>query len=684
MSDLAPRSLVSFIAFVALLGCSGEGVDKVQSSAGPVPVDLDRGHVRLVDAGAADQAFPFDVDWSDSGGMTRDAGSRAVRDAATIADVSDHVFTDSGAILDMQPVDALAIERGFDALMGPEPIGICGDGVLLGAEQCDDGNVISGDGCDSLCTVENWSVDTGRFTQRVTIAPDASEIYAFTVDGAGTLDFTIGLEGQCIWPNWLEAHIIRLADEHVVAHWPAHAGDHSCTHSLQPLEPGLHELRFSPDGPEDLITFQLEMSVYQFIGAAGLYPIRIADGGDERFEFLIDDEQRWEFVTTGVFRDCEVDSWMDLYRLEDDRERRLDFDNDGGQGTCSRLTARFLPGRYAIQVRERFNRAIDELHLRARTEGVCGDGIINVEEECDEAELNGRSTCSQDCRRVAVCGNGEVELGETCDDQNQIPGDGCDENCQQEILCGNAVIDPGEDCDDGNFENGDGCDFFCTFEFTELVRGKTLRRGHFPRNGADWYEFTADGPGRLETYTFVPVDDNWNCRPSADTLLSVFIRTPDGDDLLLHENDNDPNNAPCSYLDVEVGTGQHFIRVAAIDNFAAINDYSLSFRFSRDITGLRQAQGGFVANGSDLYTFRMFGGGRVEVRMIPFGGPCEDDVELTFFRQRSSLVIPAELNRINGCMRAAAELEPGLYDVSISRNGGGALEAYTLEITWPE
>lgn len=28
---------------------------------------------------------------------------------------------------------------------------ICGDGILLGAESCDDGNIENGDGCSSIC-----------------------------------------------------------------------------------------------------------------------------------------------------------------------------------------------------------------------------------------------------------------------------------------------------------------------------------------------------------------------------------------------------------------------------------------------------------------------------------------------------------------------------------------------------
>jgi len=35
---------------------------------------------------------------------------------------------------------------------------ICGNGIISGAETCDDGNIISADGCSSLCTIEsNWT-----------------------------------------------------------------------------------------------------------------------------------------------------------------------------------------------------------------------------------------------------------------------------------------------------------------------------------------------------------------------------------------------------------------------------------------------------------------------------------------------------------------------------------------------
>lgn len=40
----------------------------------------------------------------------------------------------------------------------------CGDGVVAGREQCDDGNLSSGDGCSATCTTEQVLVPPGIFT----------------------------------------------------------------------------------------------------------------------------------------------------------------------------------------------------------------------------------------------------------------------------------------------------------------------------------------------------------------------------------------------------------------------------------------------------------------------------------------------------------------------------------------
>jgi cysteine-rich repeat protein len=61
---------------------------------------------------------------------------------------------------------------------------------------------------------------------------------------------------------------------------------------------------------------------------------------------------------------------------------------------------------------------------------------------------------------AGVCGNGIVEPGEQCDDSNLINGDGCDANCTI-TRCGNGIQTAGEVCDDGDQICGDGCDPNC-------------------------------------------------------------------------------------------------------------------------------------------------------------------------------------------------------------------------------
>src|SRR5262245_23959031 len=62
---------------------------------------------------------------------------------------------------------------------------------------------------------------------------------------------------------------------------------------------------------------------------------------------------------------------------------------------------------------------------------------------------------------AGVCGDGVQDPQEECDDGNQTNGDGCDNNCTV-TRCGNRIVTAGEECDDGNATNGDSCDTNCT------------------------------------------------------------------------------------------------------------------------------------------------------------------------------------------------------------------------------
>lgn len=61
------------------------------------------------------------------------------------------------------------------------------------------------------------------------------------------------------------------------------------------------------------------------------------------------------------------------------------------------------------------------------------------------------------------CGNGIIEIGEDCDDGNREDGDLCDHACHT-VKCGDGILQGKEYCDDGNTENGDGCSSSCSVE----------------------------------------------------------------------------------------------------------------------------------------------------------------------------------------------------------------------------
>lgn len=95
----------------------------------------------------------------------------------------------------------------------------------------------------------------------------------------------------------------------------------------------------------------------------------------------------------------------------------------------------------------------------------CGDGVENdgASEQCDDGNVANGDGCSSTCQ-LESCGDGVVDIGEECDDSNLVSGDGCSSSCETEV-CGNSRVDFGESCDDGNLVSGDGCTAACVDEF---------------------------------------------------------------------------------------------------------------------------------------------------------------------------------------------------------------------------
>jgi fibro-slime domain-containing protein len=80
--------------------------------------------------------------------------------------------------------------------------------------------------------------------------------------------------------------------------------------------------------------------------------------------------------------------------------------------------------------------ALDDFELtRSTCHSTCGDGIVTLDEACDDGTNDGSyGTCNPDCSRAAFCGDGRVDGEEGCDDTNYKNLDGCSAACQREKI----------------------------------------------------------------------------------------------------------------------------------------------------------------------------------------------------------------------------------------------------------
>jgi cysteine-rich repeat protein len=112
----------------------------------------------------------------------------------------------------------------------------------------------------------------------------------------------------------------------------------------------------------------------------------------------------------------------------------------------------------------------------------CGNKVLNRGEQCDDGNIADGDDCSASCQLLTQgplsCGDDLVTAGEQCDDGNMNDNDGCSRLCRIESWmtmgnpnCGNRTVDSGEECDDGNTQDRDGCSDTCFWEFGALGDG---------------------------------------------------------------------------------------------------------------------------------------------------------------------------------------------------------------------
>ncbi len=98
-------------------------------------------------------------------------------------------------------------------------------------------------------------------------------------------------------------------------------------------------------------------------------------------------------------------------------------------------------------------------------EPVCGDGVAEAPETCDDGNPDDTDECPGSCA-LAFCGDGFVRAElELCDDGNKINDDACTSTCTL-ATCGDGVAQLGvEACDDGDKDDTDYCSSACELAY---------------------------------------------------------------------------------------------------------------------------------------------------------------------------------------------------------------------------
>jgi prepilin-type N-terminal cleavage/methylation domain-containing protein len=91
---------------------------------------------------------------------------------------------------------------------------------------------------------------------------------------------------------------------------------------------------------------------------------------------------------------------------------------------------------------------------------VCGNGITEPGEICDDANGIDDDECTNNCT-VLSCGDTETQEPEQCDDGNGVNTDECTNRCSVPV-CGDSYVQEPEACDDGNTIDTDECTNSCT------------------------------------------------------------------------------------------------------------------------------------------------------------------------------------------------------------------------------
>jgi cysteine-rich repeat protein len=376
--------------------------------------------------------------------------------------------------------------------------GGCGNGLTESGEECDDGNVVAGDGCSPECKIEvcgNGRMDPGE-----------------TCDDGNKVDGD-GCTNDCASTNTCGNGLTDKAVGEECDDGNTTAGD-GCGPSCRFEHCGNHITDPGEDCDDGNTTPGDGCSAtckFEGCGNGRLDPGEYCDDGnridndtcnkdctsDNRCGNHIVDANVGEVCDEGGVEtpDCTADCRSQrqcgdgivdraageecddgVTKNGDDKDCRADcIINRCGDGYANTNGALHHEDCDGAPPADRHDGAATPTETAACnadcTTAVCNDQKINrtAGEQCDDGPaLNADDhDCTAGCK-VNTCGDGLANtIGpahlEACDDGNRVDGDDCTNQCSLPH-CGDGILEGLEACDDGNRTNDDGCSSTCRFE----------------------------------------------------------------------------------------------------------------------------------------------------------------------------------------------------------------------------